>query len=254
MTSRSRRRLGITMMTPVVITVLIAAGLGAFIVVQSQQQSEQLEQADAVAADYLSAVAMFRAGVVKAVKKPDPESPQAIRKALIAAIDEPPVLAEANSFGIENSTAYMLAEEVEAGLLEPYREVSAELKRASVALAYVKTAREVLDMRITDYVTSTTLSDSVELRSSLIPAFVSARERLAAATVPKGQEKLAATVDAAVQYLIDQASTLASSIDDRRNYSFTYASQFEVAITAVEDYATKVTGDLTESLNELEDL
>lgn len=248
------RRLALIMMTPVFITVLIAAGLGTFIVVQSQRQSEQIEQADAVAADYLSAVATFREGVVKAIKKADEDSPAAIRKALLVSTDEPPILAEAEPFGIENSSAYTQAAEVEESLLKPYEDVGAELKQASVALAYVKTAREVLGMRITDYLSSTTLSNSIELRSSLIPAFVSARERLAAATVPKGQEELAATVATAVQYLIDQANTLASSIDDQRNYSFTYASQFEVAITAVEDYATKVTGDLTESLSALEDL
>jgi len=253
---RAKRRWGrlAVIMAPVFITVLIAAILGGFIVVQSQRQSEQIEQADAVAADFLSQVATFRARAEKAIKESDEESPAAIRKALLAAIEDPPALADADVFGMENSSTYAQAAQLEADLLEPYERVSRELKKASAALAYVKAARKVLEMRITDYVRSTTLSSSRELRSSLIPAFVSARDTLAQVDVPKGQDDLDATVDSAVQYVIDQSSVLANSIDGGRNYSFTYAAQFEEAITAVEDYATKVTGDLTESLNNLNDL
>jgi type VI protein secretion system component VasF len=253
---RAKRRWGrlAVIMAPVFITVLIAAILGGFIVVQSQRQSEQIEQADAVAADFLSQVATFRARAEKAIKESDEESPAAIRKALLAAIEDPPALADADVFGMENSSTYAQAAQLEADLLEPYERVSRELKKASAALAYVKAARKVLEMRITDYVRSTTLSSSRELRSSLIPAFVSARDTLAQVDVPKGQDDLDATVDSAVQYVIDQSSVLANSIDGGRNYSFTYAAQFEEAITAVEDYATKVTGDLTESLNDLNDL
>lgn len=253
MTSTSRR-LALILMTPVVITVLIAAAVGTFVVVQSQRQSEQIEQADAVAADYLSAVDTFRADVATAVKKADQDSPTAIRKALVAAIDEPPVLADAETFGMESSGVYLQASEVAADLLGPYEAVSEELEQASVSIAFVKAARKVLGMRITDYLSSTTLSTSGELRTSLIPAFTSARDEFSAVTVPKGQEKLADSVRGAVQYLIDQATTLANNIDSQRNYSFTYAAQFETAITAVEDYATQVTGDLTESLNNLQDL
>lgn len=252
--TRDSGRLGLTLVTPVVVTVLIAAVIGSFIVVQSQRQSDQLELADAAAADYLSAVATFRAGVVTAVEKADQKSPAAIRKALVAAIKDPPVLADADASGMESSGAYAQAAEIEGRLLDPYEALNKELKQASVSLTFVKAARAVLGMRITDYLSSTTLSNSSELRSSLIPAFVSARDRFAAIAVPKGQETLAAAVTGAVQYLIDQATTLANNIDAGRNYSFTYATQFEAAITAVEDYSTQVTGDVTESLNNLKDL
>lgn len=251
---RRDRRLLAVILAPVAITVLIAAVVGGFIVVQSQQQSQQLEQADAVAADFLSEVATFRSGVVTAVKKAKQSSPAAIRKALLTSIDEPPVLADAEVFGMENSATYAEAEQIEADLLAPYESLSQQLKEASAALTYIKAARDVLDLRIADYVSSTTLSSSVELRSSLIPAFVSAREKLSGVTVPKGQKDLDSTVTGAVQYVIDQSTVLADNIDSRRNYSFTYSAQFEEAITAVEDYATKINGDLTESINRLEDL
>lgn len=244
----------VLILAPIAVTVLIAALVGTFVVVQAERQSNQVEQADAVAADYLSAVASFRSGVLTAVKESDQKSPAAIRKALLTAIDEPPALADAETFGEQGSTTYTRAEQMEAGLLEPYESLSRQLKEANVALTYIKAARRVLAMRITDYVSSTTLSSSGELRSSLIPAFVTARDRLATVTVPKGQQELAATVTGAVQYVIDQSTTLADSIDARRTYSFTYSAQFEKAITAVEDYATEITGDLTESLNSLSDL
>lgn len=253
---RRKRSLGrlAVILAPVAITVLLAAVVGGFIVVQSQQQAQQLEQADAVAADFFSEVATFRSDVVTAVKEVNQSSPAAIRTALLAAIEQPPVLADAELFGMENSTTYAEAEQVEADLLEPYESLSQQLTEASVALTYIREAREVLDLRITDFVSSTTLSSSFELRSSLIPAFVSARDDLSKVAVPKDQNDLDSTVAGALQYVIDQSTVLANNIDNRRNYSFTYSAQFEEAITAVEDYATQVTGDLTESINRLEDL
>lgn len=248
-----RARLAL-ILAPVAVTVLIAAIIGTFIVVQNQRQADQVEQADAVAADYLSRVATFRSGVLTAVKKADQNSPAAIRKTLLAAVESPPVLADADAFGMEKSSAYARAEQIRADLLQPYENLGAQLEEASLSLTYVKAARQVLALRITDFLTSTTLSSSGELRSRLIPAFVAARDDLGQVTVPKGQDKLAATVTGAVQYVIDQATTLANSIDARRNYSFTYSKQFETASTEIEDYATQVTGDLTESLNSLTDL
>jgi hypothetical protein len=248
------RRPWLLILAPVLVTVLIAGVVGGFIVVQSQQQAEQVQRADDVAADYLSEVDTFRARVLEALEKADQDSPAAQRTALRAAVAEPPRLGDADPFGMDESSAYARAEQVQAGLLAPYEEVIDELGDASVALAYVKVARAVLDMRVTDYLSTTTLSSSTEVRSSLIPAFVDARQRLDAATVPPGQDDLHATVRGAVQYVIDQASRLADNIDSGRGYSFTYADQFQEAITAVEDYATQVTGDLTESLNGLRDL
>ena len=244
----------VLLLAPVLLTVLIAAALGGFVVVQSQRQAEQVERADAVAADYLSAVGVFRSAVLKLTAKADAENPQELREQLVKAIKSPPALPDVQGYGKDGSGAYQSAEAVEAGLLAPYEALSASLKKADVAFDYVKAARNALDLRVTDFIDGTTLSNSAQLRSSLIPAFVQARGILAETKVPPGQDALAATVDGALGYVVTEATTLADRIDANQNYSFTYDAQFNAARKAVEDYATAVSGDLTEQLNAITDL
>ena len=248
-----RRRL-LLLFTPVLVTVLIAAAVGGYVVVQSQRQAEQTEQADAVAADYLSQVGVFRKRALEVVSDAKVEDPQQVRQQLSKAVRNPPKLAEVGRYGRDSSGAYQDARETAATLLDPYRRLDASLKKADVSFDYVKAARTALDLRVEDYIDSTTLSSSAQLRNSLIPAFQKARQTLDQVKVPPGQAKLADTVDGALAHVVDEATTLANRIDARQNYSFTYDQEFNAAITAVEDYATAVSGDLTEELNAISDL
>nr|MCW2728300.1 hypothetical protein [Aeromicrobium sp.] len=250
MTSRGRR---LAIFLPVVVTVVLAAVVGALIVVQDQRQSEQVAEADAVAEAFLSDVGTSRVDVLSRLQAARGEDPAALRRVLEAAIAEPPRLETAPAHGAEQSQAYAAAVQTENTFLEPYQSLSRQLRRADVAQTFIAAAREALKLRASDYVESTLVDDSSAVRSRLIPAFVAARDELAKVRVPKGQEKLAATVRGAVQHVIDQATVLADSIDANRAFSFTYAQEFQVAIDAVDDYATTVDGDLTEALNALAD-
>ena len=242
------------LLLPVMVTVLLAAAVGGFVVVENAQQSDQLEEADAVGADYLSAVVSFRSKVLVAIKDADQDDPAAIRAALVEAIEDPPQLPDADGFGARNSSTYAEAEAISQNLLDPYTELSDQLAEAEVSFTYIEAAREVLDLRVEDFVEGTLLSSSASLRNALIPRFVQARDELAQVPAPDDAEDVAATVAGAVQHVIDEATTLANSSDANQNYTFTYAAEYQAAITALENYATGVEGDLTESLNAVADL
>jgi hypothetical protein len=241
------RRLAVFL--PVLVTVLLAAVIGALIVVQNQRQSDQVTAADGVAEAFLSDVGTFRGEVARAMRGARTADPEALRRALKKALADPPQLGDASPYGTEQSASYVAAQDTEQTFLQPYRRLDRELRKADVSLTFIEAARAALELRATDFVGSGPLDDSGPVRSRLIPAFVAARDRLAMVQVPDGQGRLAATVRDAVQYVIDQATTLADSIEANRSFSFTYSQQFKAAADAVNDYATIVHGDVTEAIN-----
>jgi hypothetical protein len=234
---------------PIVGTVVIAVVIGALLVVQHQRQADQVSEADMVAQDYLADVGTFRASFVRTVNAAQDADAGKLKRVVDRALARTPKLAEATTYGMEHSNAYAEARRVESTYLEPYRALSETLGRADVALEFIVAARKVLDLRATDYVGFGYISSSGPVRSSLIPAFVKARDEFDEVPVPKGQQKLARTVHDAVQYVIDQATLLADRIDARQNYSFGYSEQFDKARDAVREYATVVDGDVTEAIN-----
>lgn len=237
------------MFLPVIVTVLIAAVVGALVVVQNQRQDDQVGQADAVAEAFLSDVGMFQGDVAREVQVARSAAPPDLRRVLETAIADPPELGDAPAYGIEQSEAYAAATQTEQTFLAPYEGLRRELRRADVALTFVAAARDALALRASDYVGAGLLDDSAPLRTRLIPAFVAARDTFVAVRVPTGQDELAATVRGALQYVIDGASTLAARIDADQSYTFTYTEQFQAAIDAVDGYATTVEGDLAEAVN-----
>lgn len=250
MNGRGRR---LAIFLPVFVTLALAAVVGVLVVIQNQQQSDQVAEADDVATSFLSDVETFRAEVVREVSGSRTADPGDLRRVLRAAIADPPELGDAPAYGVERSSAYREAEQTQETFLEPYQRLSRALRRADGALDFIAAARKVLDLRATDYVGSGLLSSSTALRGELIPAFVRARDEFAEVPVPKGRDELAATVRGALQYVIDQATMLASSIESNRSFSFTYGEQFQTAIDAVDDYATVVKGDVTEAISAVTD-
>ncbi len=244
------RRLAIFL--PVVVTVVLAAVIGALVVVQDQRQSSQVSEAEAVGNAYLDDVSAFRARVVKTINASKASDPGRLRVLLDRSVAKPPTLASASSYGMEHSQAYGQALRTRDTLLPPYRRLSSVLRRADIALDFIAAARKALGLRATDYV-SGLITSSGPVRDSLIPAFVAARDEFARARVPKGQDDLAAQVTAALQYVIDQATTLADMLDRFQSFSFSYSEKFQAAIDAVDGYATQVKGDVAEAINAVSD-
>lgn len=236
---------------PVILTVVIAVLIGALVMVQNQRQSAQVDEADAVAQDYLTRVATFRSAVIAKVEATDASDPAAVSQAIDRAIAEPPRLADAPTYGREHSASYADALQTEATLLRPFQRLSATMREADVALEFIVAARRMLEMRATDYVGYGFITSSTRVRSELIPAFVRARDEFDRVRVPDGQEQLARQVHDAVQYVIDQATLLAERIESRQAFSFSYREEFQVAADAVSDYATTVKGDVAEAIAEV---
>lgn len=237
------------MVLPVLVTLLVGAAVGGLVIVQNQQQSKQVAEAEAIGRDYLSAAAKFRSGVATSIKAVDSTKLNEIRKALDKSIASPPKLPATSSYGRQNSSTYREAIDEQSTLLGPYKRLRSQLKEAKVAETFIAAARKVLELRATDFVGTSVITSSGPVRSRLIPAFTVARDTFDAVPVPKGQTKLAATVHDAVQYVINQASTLADRIDARSNFSFSYAEKFQAAADELNDYATTVEGDVTEAVN-----
>jgi hypothetical protein len=236
------------MFLPVLVTLMTAAVVGAAIVVQDHRETARIARSDQVAEAFLSDVGMFRGDVARAVLRARDAPPDELRRVLAAAVDDPPELGAAPA-GARRSDAYASAVETSRTFLAPYRRLDRRLRRADVALTFVAAARDALSVRASDYVGLGPIGDSAVVRTRLVPAFVEARDAFAGVRVPRGQEALAATVRAALQYVIDRADALADSIDAGRSYSFSYTQEFTAAMAAVDDYATTVQGDLTEAVN-----
>lgn len=246
MSARGRR---LAIFLPVFVTLGLAAVVGVLVVVQGQHQSDQIAEADEVATQFLSEVGTFRAEVAREVRGSREADPGDLRRVLRKAIAHPPVLGDAPAYGTERSADWREAARTQQTFLEPYRRLSRTLRRADIAERYIAEARQVLAMRASDYVSTGVLTDSTAVRGRLIPAFVKAKRDLDAVPAPQGQERLVATVRGAVQHVIDQATLLADSIEANRSFSFSYATQFQTAVDAVEDYATVVDGDVTEAVD-----
>ncbi|AWB92850.1 hypothetical protein C3E78_11900 [Aeromicrobium chenweiae] len=241
------------MFLPVFVTLTLGAVVGLLVVVQAQRQGAQVAEADEVATQYLSEVGTFRAEVAREVRGSRQADPGDLRRVVRKVIADPPRLGDAPAYGTERSEVWQEAVATQKTLLEPYQRLSRTLRRADAGVDYIEAARKVLGMRASDYVGSGVLSTSTPVRDRLIPAFVRALDELDAVPVPQGQQQLAGTVRGAVQYVIDQATALADSIEANRSFSFTYAEQFQTAIDAVDDYATVVEGDVTEAVNAVTD-
>ena len=236
---------------PVILTIVIAVVIGALVVVQNQRQSSQVDEADIAAQDYLTRVETFRSSVIAKVEAADASDPGALSKVIDRAIAEPPRLPDAPAYGRAHSSSYAEAMQTEETVLQPFKRLSATLRKADTALAFIVAARKVLGLRATDFVGYGFITTSTRVRSELIPAFVQARDEFDRVTVPKGQEKLAKKVHDAAQYVINQASLLADSIESRRNFSFSYQEEFQAAADAVSDYATRIKGDVVEAIAEV---
>lgn len=254
MQSDPRPLRGWALVLPVLITILVGAGLGGFVVLENQREADRIEAADDIGSNYLNDVATFRIGVVKALGAAKQDDPADLRRALTAAIAEPPVLPEVKGKAQTSSSTYAEAQRVADDLLAPYKKLSKALKKAEKDKVFVKAARKALKLRPTDYVDGVLLESSDQVRGRLIPAFVNARDVFSQVPVPEGATEAANLTTAALQEVIDKATTLADRIDDNRSYTFTYGDAAQAALTAVENYATQANGDVAEALNTIRDL
>jgi hypothetical protein len=236
---------------PVILTIVIAVVIGVLVLVQHQRQSNQVDDAETVAQDYLAEVEHFRSSVIAKVEAVDASDPEAVAKAIDRAIAEPPHLADASDYGREHSPSYAEARQTETTVLRPFKRLSATMREADVALDFIVAARHLLELRATDYVGYGFITTSTRVRSELIPAFVRARDEFDRVRVPQGQEKLAQQVHDAAQYVIDQATVLADRIETRQTFSFSYREEFQVVADAISDYATQVKGDVAEAIAEV---
>lgn len=241
------------MFLPVLVTLALAAAVGTAVVVQNQEQTDRVAAADRAADRFLSEVGAFHVSVVDAINESHTGDPGDMVDVLDTAMAKPPVLGEAPADGIERSATYADALGVQKDFLKPYQDLRRELRRADVALDFIKACRDALALQTSDYVGYGVLTSSEPVRERMIPAFVREREEFKKVRVPRGEAKIAGAVLAALQYVIDEATVLADKIDADGTYFLSYAERFSSVAVEVDDYATRVKGDVVEAINALAD-
>ncbi|MFI5428004.1 hypothetical protein [Aeromicrobium sp. UC242_57] len=234
---------------PVFVTLALAGVIGVMVVVQNHAQADRVAEADRAAEEFVGQVGALHSEVVEAINDSNADDPGDLVGVVDAAIADPPSLDDAPPDGIERSAAYAEATRLEQSFLTPYRDLRRELRRADVALEFIRACRDALTFQVTDHVGYGVLRDSRPVRERLIPALVRARGDFEDVRVPRGQDQLARDVVAALQHVIDEATRLAGRIDAGRSYFFSYAERFRTVAVAVDDYAIVVKGDVVEAIN-----
>lgn len=233
---------------PTIITIAVVAVAGTAILQQRQERSDILAEAERVGATYFTDVATFEDDVETELRKIKSGKPADAKKVVDEKLEQPPVLGPAPE-GAESSRTYQEAVKASATILDPYRDLSAELGRAATAEGFVKAADDALGAGRDALLRYPLVFDSGPLRNQILPELNRALAEFRAAKVPKGGRDVAADVDGALRYLIGQVSVMADRADDGASYEFSFGTQYDNARQAVRNFATKIDGDVAEALD-----
>jgi hypothetical protein len=235
---------------PTIITIVVIALAGTALLQQRQERSERLAEAEKVGSTYFSDVATFEAEVNRELGEVRSGDPADLKQVVDENLKQPPVLGPAPE-GAESSKTYRAAVKAEATALDPYTSLSAKLGRAAEAEDFVKAAADVLDNGPIVLLGAGLVFDSGPLRNRVLPELNRSLAEFRAVEVPKGGEDVALKVDGAVSYVIDRVETMADRADEGSSYEFSYDAQYNAARQAVQDYATKIDGDVAEALDRI---
>ena len=235
---------------PTIITVAVIALAGTALLQQRQERSERLAEAEKVGSTYFSAVATFEAEVNRELGEVRSGDPADLKKVVDENLRQPPVLGPAPE-GAEGSKTYRAAVKAEATVLDPYTSLSGKLGRAAEAEDFVKAARNVLDNGPIVLLGAGLVFDSGPLRNRVLPELNRTLAEFRAVDVPNGAQDVAVKVDGALTYVIDHVETMADRADEGSSYEFSYDTQYNAARQAVQDYATKIDGDVAEALDRI---
>jgi hypothetical protein len=235
---------------PTIITIVVIALAGTALLQQRQERSERLAEAEKIGSTYFSDVATFEAEVNRELGEVRGGDPADLKEVVDENLKQPPVLGPAPK-GAESSKTYRAAVKAQATVLDPYKSLSAKLGRADQAEDFVKAAADVLDNGPIVLLGAGLVFDSAPLRNRVLPELNQSLAEFRSVKVPKGAQDVAVKVDGAVTYVIGQVETMADSADDGSSYEFSYDTQYNAARQAVQDYATKIDGDVAESLDRI---
>ncbi len=218
------------------VLLLLVGGTGIYLV-DRHQKNDALEQADAEAArlngalDDLQIQLSERLGEVDLVA--EPHRGAELSEELSGVLPEVRDVAE---YGSERSAALRDALQRRAALGERLDVAADVLAEWSVGVPFAAAAQEALDADLPQRVVGGPVASGAPVRDELIPLMVQAQADFEAVPVPPGQEDLAEGVDAALQHVIDAATSAAAELDAGRSASFTYGVEYRDALRPVVEY------------------
>ena len=235
---------------PTLITLAVIAVAGYALLQQRQVRADRLAEAEKVGSTYFSDIETFRVDLERSLGEVKSGDPADLKKVVDDRLKDPPELGPAPE-GAEDSETYRAAVKAKKTAMEPFENLSERLGRAAQAQEFVDAADEVLDNGPITLLGHGLVFDSEPLRERVLPELDRALAEFRAVEIPQGARDVAVKVEGALTYVIGQVQTMADRADAGSSYEFSYDTQYDAARQAVQDYATKVDGDVAEALDRI---
>lgn len=247
----SRGRI-ITLIAVPTIVLVTAVAVVVLLMMQASDRREQVVAADKTAAEYIQAVDVFKQEAEAAAYSADFSDPEAVGTAVSDAAETLPELGDATEHGVENSTAYRDAEQLQettSQSLETFQEAVEE----SVQLQeFVAEAERIMEADPTDHLSATTFANGKPVRDRMLPPMEKALAQAEALKAPESAEtaeRARKQIVEAARRMVRGVKKLASELDAGRSYNLRYG--FGGAPLAVNLVSGQAQSDLREAVEVL---
>ncbi len=240
MDTRGKRRVIIASIVTVSLLVVAAIGVGVFFTIRTQHRNDDVKEAASVAKTFNRDVSRYRSSVSSAISGADQSNAKEMRKAVDAAVAKAPKLGSAPAWGRTHSRSYAMAAKSQKTLTAPYEDISTVLDEAVIGQPFVKAAHDALAVDLDHFVKGGTLPNGGPIRKKLIPGYQKLLAKFDKVEVPKGQDRVAGKVRAALRAVLKDARKAADDLDSGRGGSINARSEYLAASSAVFAYETSL--------------
>ncbi|MGJ9414388.1 hypothetical protein ACHAAC_16940 [Aeromicrobium sp. CF4.19] len=244
----TRARLLLLVVLP---TLLIGLGVGALLLIGEMDRREQVRTADAAAAEYAQQMEVFREGLAQDVGPEALADPVGVGDVVAEAAEDLPELEPVSEYGEASSSTYQSARDARGQTQEALEEVQQTVERGIEAERFADAAEGALAVDPNSFVTEQTLPNGSPVRERVIPPLRSTLAEVESLETPEGAQEARRAVVDALQFVIDEATTLAAELDAGRSYQFEFGTRYGEAGAAVTAYRGQALGDLREAFDRL---
>ncbi|MFT4298051.1 MAG: hypothetical protein QM597_00190 [Aeromicrobium sp.] len=231
-----------------VVVALIAGGATYFVI--EQNHKKDIEKADTTAAAYLDDLADFRKDTAEDLLEEVEDDTEKALDLIDEARDDIPSLGDAPAYGREHSEDYAKAQAAEKQVGDDLDTLQDLVEESSGSGPFLVAAMAALDRdKPSELLGAGPFSNGQPIRDSTIPGMQAVKDEFEAVEVPEGFEEAAQLTSDALQYVIDQLGTMATSLDGGQSYSFEYTEQYDAAINAVDDAVSESQDRLAEYID-----
>lgn len=241
-----RRRAGLW---SIGLTILIGVIVAASVVVVQVRHDRDVATADRAARLAAVELGLLRSATGRELAVAGVGRPRQLQAVAAKRLDLVPAPPAVTAYAAEHSEAYRDVVQDRADLESALRRLVVVAKAGVPTDAFLDAADAALAVRPTTLAPVGLQRDGAALRATVVVGMKDVLARFQAVDVPKGHEKVAQAVEAALEHVISEAEALAARLDSGSGGSFAYAAEYTAAQQAVDDDRTRMTGDLQEAVN-----